>query len=53
MEAIEHAYQAWLPDRSEQTVLVDKLEFDFRRMELTKQKDRVLFCTFVVINSSL
>ncbi|VDM07504.1 unnamed protein product [Wuchereria bancrofti] len=39
MELIEHAYQTWLPDRSEETVMVDKLEFDFMHMKLKKQKD--------------
>ncbi|VDP21601.1 unnamed protein product [Onchocerca flexuosa] len=39
METIEHAYQAWLPDHSEETVMVDKLEFDFMHMKLRKQKD--------------
>uniref|UniRef100_A0A158Q918 VP13A protein n=1 Tax=Elaeophora elaphi TaxID=1147741 RepID=A0A158Q918_9BILA len=41
METIEHAYQTWLPDRSEETVIVDKLEFDFINMKLKKQKDWV------------
>ncbi|VIO96842.1 Uncharacterized protein BM_BM5678 [Brugia malayi] len=39
MEIIEHAYQIWLPGRSEETVMVDKLEFDFMHMKLKKQKD--------------
>ncbi|KAL3998071.1 N-terminal region of Chorein a TM vesicle-mediated sorter family protein [Acanthocheilonema viteae] len=39
MEKVEHAYQAWLPDHSEETVIVDKLEFDFNHMKLKKQKD--------------
>lgn len=45
MEAIEHAYQTWLSDRSEEIVVVDKLEFDFIHMKLKKQKDWVFFGT--------
>uniref|UniRef100_A0A915Q109 Vacuolar protein sorting-associated protein 13A n=1 Tax=Setaria digitata TaxID=48799 RepID=A0A915Q109_9BILA len=41
MEAIEHAYQAWLSDRSGEIVVVDKLELDFINMKLKKQKDKV------------
>ncbi|KAM3721577.1 Intermembrane lipid transfer protein [Dirofilaria immitis] len=39
MEIIEHAYQSWLPDPSEETVIVDKLEFDFTHMKLRKYKN--------------
>lgn len=49
METIEHAYQAWLPERSEEVVIVDKLELDFVNMKLKKQKDWVFFDTFATI----
>ncbi|MCP9261143.1 Vacuolar protein sorting-associated protein 13A [Dirofilaria immitis] len=43
MEIIEHAYQSWLPDPSEETVIVDKLEFDFTHMKLRKYKNWRMF----------
>ncbi|VDN44611.1 unnamed protein product [Gongylonema pulchrum] len=41
MEAIEQAYQAWLANQSEKTVMVDKLEIDFTNMKLKKKKGEV------------
>lgn len=51
METIEHAYQTWLQDRSEETVILDKLEFDFIHMKLKKQKDWVFFHTFAATDN--
>lgn len=47
MEAIEQAYQSWLPNRSEKTVIVDKLEIDFARMKMKKRKGEVIRCFLV------
>ncbi|VDN06934.1 unnamed protein product [Thelazia callipaeda] len=41
MKAIEVAYQTWIPNSSDEPVVVDDLEIDFTHMKVKKRKDQI------------